>query len=197
MEDNQTILDYSTMAETDLVAYAKVGSAMAFSELYRRSYNGVVNYVTFWIKAWDSEDIIQEAFIKAHQHISGFRGDSSFTTWVNNIAKQLVSQNRRNTPNFVPLDENIAFAQETEDVVQSLHKQRLLSQLETFVKTLPQAQKEVFELHIQKGLSYARISQKTGKKVETLRKACQRAFRKCRRFYSKILQESKLQKNSR
>lgn len=197
MEDNQTILDYSRMAETALVSYAKLGSEMAFSELYKQTFEGVVNYIYYWLKNMDSEDIAQEAFIKARHHIGEFRGDSSFSTWVKGIARQIVNQNHRKTPKFVPLDENMPFAQESEDVLQSFEKQRLLSSLETFVKTLPKAQREALELHIHKELSYARCSQKTGKKPKTLRKACQRAFRQCRKFYEKALQETKLQEDRR
>ena len=190
-------MDYSGMAETELVAYARVGSEMAFSELYKQTFEGVVNYICYWLKNMDSEDIAQEAFIRARHHIHSFRGDSSFSTWVKSIAKQLVAEHRRNKPELVSLDENMPFAQESEDVLQLLEKQRLLSSLETFVKTLPKAQREALELHIHKELSYVRCSQKTGKKPKTLRKACQRAFRQCRKFYEKALQETKLQEDSR
>jgi len=156
------------------------------------------NISNIGLKNWDSEDFAQEAFIKAREHLPGFRGDSSFSTWVKTIAKQLVIENHRNKPEFVPLDENIPFAKETEDVLQSLQKQKILSLLETFAKTLPQTQREAFELHIRKGLSYAAISQKTGKKIETLWKECQRVRKKWRRYYYATIQkETKLQKDSR
>ena len=198
MEDSKAILDYSTMGERDLVSYVKIGSAMAFSELYRRSYQPLVDYISFRLNVWDSEDIAQESFLKAYRYISRFRGDSSFATWIRRIAQQLVIRSHRNTPEFVPLDENMASVQKEEDVLQSLERERLLSQLQTFLRTLPPAQREVLLLHIQKGLSYAEISQKTGKKVQTLRKACQRALRKGRGYYKATIQkEAKLQENSR
>lgn len=198
MEDNQTILDYSTAKDRDLVSYAKLGSAMAFSELYKRSYQPVVHYISSWLKqTLDSEDIAQEAFLKAHRYISRFRGDSSFATWVRSIARQLVARNHRNKPEFVPLNA-ATFVQEPKDVLQSIQKEKLLSLLDEFLKTLPPAQREVLLLHIQKGLPYAEISKKTGKKVQTLRKSCQRALRKGRSYYKKTIQkETKLQGNSR
>jgi RNA polymerase sigma-70 factor (ECF subfamily) len=185
------------MAETDLVSHAKLGSPMAFSELYTRTYQSVLNYISLWLKQWDSEDIAQEAFLRAQQYLSGFRGDSSFATWVRSIAEQLVIQHRRNTPEFVPLDENILPVQEPEDVLQSLQKQKILSWLETFVKTLPQTQREAFELRIQKGLSYEAISQKTGKNVQTLWKTCQRVRNKWRKYYTALQKKTELPKNSR
>jgi len=186
------------MAETEVVAYARVGSEMAFSELYKESFQGVVNYICYWLKQMDSEDIAQEAFIRARHHIREFRGDCCFSTWVKNIAKQLVAEHRRNTPKFLPLDENMPSTQKTEDVLQSLQRQKILSLLDTFVKTLSETQREAFELRIQKGLSYEAISQKTDKKIETLWKTCQRIRNKWRKYYSAALQkETKLQKNSR
>ena len=197
MQEDRPIMDYSRMAETDLVSWAKMGSEMAFSELYMRTYQPLVNYVSYWLKQWDSEDIAQEAFLKAHEYISGFRGDSSFRTWIRKIANQLVARNHRSTPEFVPLNEAIS-VQKTEDVVQSTQRERLLSLLETFLETLPKAQREVFVLHIQKGLSYARISQKTGKNVQALRKACQRALRRWRTYHKAALQkEDELPRDSR
>lgn len=198
MEDKQKILDYSELDEADLVAYAKLGSEMAFSELYIQNLRKVVDYISYWIKYTDSEDIAQEAFIRAHHHILEFRGNSKFSTWVKGIARQIINQNHRKTPKFVPFDENMLFAQESEDVLQSLQKQKILSLLEPFAKTLPETQREAFELRIQKGLPYEEISQKTGKKIETLWKACQRVRKKWRRYYQAALRkETKLQKNSR
>ena len=37
----------------------------------------------------DVEDLIQETYIKVHQHIESFKGDSSFQTWVFTIALNL------------------------------------------------------------------------------------------------------------
>ena len=43
----------------------------------------------------DLEDVVHEVFIIAHQRLAGFRGDSSFTTWLFGITKKVVCNRRR------------------------------------------------------------------------------------------------------
>jgi RNA polymerase sigma-70 factor, ECF subfamily len=51
---------------------------------------------------------MQEAFLKAYQHLPGFEGNSRFYTWLVRIAvNQALMKLRRRRPNVVSLDEEI------------------------------------------------------------------------------------------
>jgi len=56
----------------------------------------------------DAEDVMQEAFLKAYQHLPEFEGNSRFYTWLVRIAvNQALMKLRKRRPNQVSLDEEI------------------------------------------------------------------------------------------
>jgi len=56
----------------------------------------------------DAEDAMQEAFLKAYEHLQEFEGSSRFYTWLVRIAvNQALMKLRRRRPNVVSLDEEI------------------------------------------------------------------------------------------
>lgn len=180
----EQITDYSTAPETELVSYAKLGNGFAFSELYTRNYYSVLDYVSSLSGNFhDGEDITQEAFSKAYQNISKFRAESSFATWTRRIARQLFLRKiRTKQPEFIPFHE-------AENIIAPIQSPVLQSDvvfiqnlINSFLEGLSVVQKEAFVEHVQKGLSYAELEKKTGKKALSLRKACQRALRKWRIF---------------
>src|SRR6516162_6632803 len=96
--------------ESAIVAQARVGDAKAFSELLRR-YEGKIFRLALHItqNREDAEDVLQEAFLKAYEHLDQFQGQSKFYTWVVRIAvnQALMKLRRRKTDRSVSLDETI------------------------------------------------------------------------------------------
>ena len=75
----------STVAADDLelVHASKNGNVAAFEELvkrYDRKLLRIAQHVTH--NREDSQDAVQEAFLKAFQNLGQFRGDSKFSTWL-------------------------------------------------------------------------------------------------------------------
>jgi RNA polymerase sigma-70 factor (ECF subfamily) len=73
--------------ESELVRQARQGDRRAFDRLIERHMPQV------WATVWrvlrhreDTEDVVQEVFVTAHRALSGFRGDSKFSTWLHRIA---------------------------------------------------------------------------------------------------------------
>ena len=73
--------------EAAIVAQARRGDAKAFSELLRR-YEGKIFRLALHItqNREDAEDVLQEAFLKAYEHLDQFQGQSKFYTWIVRIA---------------------------------------------------------------------------------------------------------------
>lgn len=69
-----------------LVKQSRDGDLDAFEELVKR-YEGKVYTVAYRFMGnhADASDLAQEAFIKAFQALTSFRGDSSFATWLYRI----------------------------------------------------------------------------------------------------------------
>jgi RNA polymerase sigma-70 factor (ECF subfamily) len=74
--------------DMDDVRAAAAGDRMAFQRLYRAHIDRIYGAV-FRLAGYDharAEDITQEAFVRAWQKLSGFRGDSAFSTWLYRLA---------------------------------------------------------------------------------------------------------------
>lgn len=95
--------------ESALVAAAKRGDLNAFQELVTRYEDKIYRL------AWnitrnkeDAEDAMQDAFMKAFQHLAGFEGGSRFYTWLVRIAvnEALMKLRRRRSNREVPMDDS-------------------------------------------------------------------------------------------
>jgi RNA polymerase sigma factor (sigma-70 family) len=76
-----------TDEDQPLVARAQSGDAAAFDELvvkYSPRLYGLVYNMTS--NHEDTNDMLQDVFAKAYRAIKGFRGKSSFYTWIQSIA---------------------------------------------------------------------------------------------------------------
>jgi RNA polymerase sigma-70 factor (ECF subfamily) len=101
--------------EPSLVAAAKAGEISAFEELvgrYERKIFRLTQNITQ--NKEDAEDAMQEAFLKAYEHLGEFEGNSRFYTWLVRIAvNQALMKLRKRRPNVVSLDEEIETGEES------------------------------------------------------------------------------------
>ena len=95
--------------EGALVAAAKAGDVSAFETLvgrYERKIFRLTQNITQ--NREDAEDAMQEAFLKAYEHLNNFEGNSRFYTWLVRIAvNQALMKLRKRRPNQISLDEEI------------------------------------------------------------------------------------------
>jgi RNA polymerase sigma-70 factor, ECF subfamily len=100
--------------EPVLVAAAKAGDLNAFDTLvnrYERKIFRLAQNITQ--NKEDAEDAMQEAFLKAFEHLGEFEGNSRFYTWLVRIAvNQALMKLRKRRPNQVSLDEEIDTGEE-------------------------------------------------------------------------------------
>jgi RNA polymerase sigma-70 factor (ECF subfamily) len=69
--------------DLDLVHASKNGDVAAFEQLVKRYDRKLLRIAHHVIhNREDSEDVVQEAFLKAFQHLGDFREDSQFSTWL-------------------------------------------------------------------------------------------------------------------
>ena len=102
--------------EQELVAKAKQGDTAAFSVLLRR-YEGKIFRLAMNItqNREDAEDVLQESFLKAYEHLDQFLGNSKFYTWIVRIAvnQALMKLRKRRSDRAVSLDEQIDTGEDT------------------------------------------------------------------------------------
>ncbi len=102
--------------ELELVERARKGDAGSFSVLLRR-YEGKIFRLAMNItqNREDAEDVLQEAFLKAYEHLDQFQGNSRFYTWIVRIAvnQALMKLRKRRSDRAVSLDEQIDTGEDT------------------------------------------------------------------------------------
>jgi len=96
--------------EAAVVAQARLGNANAFNELLRR-YERKIFRLALHItqNREDAEDVLQEAFLKAFEHLDQFQGQSKFYTWIVRIAvnQALMKLRKRKSDRSVSLDDTV------------------------------------------------------------------------------------------
>jgi RNA polymerase sigma-70 factor (ECF subfamily) len=151
--------------ELELVTRAREGDAGAFSALLRR-YEGKIFRLAMNItqNREDAEDVLQEAFLKAYEHLDQFQGNSRFYTWIVRIAvnQALMKLRKRRSDRAVSLDEQIDTGEDTvvreiaawdPDPEQQYSQEELHQILETAVDDLAPIYRTVFTLRDVDGLS--------------------------------------------
>src|SRR6202162_3154866 len=95
--------------DLDLVHASKNGDVSAFEQLvkrYDRKLLRIAHNVTH--NTEDSQDAVQETFLKAFQHLGQFREDSKFSTWLIRITvnQSLMKLRKQRRTKEVALDED-------------------------------------------------------------------------------------------
>ena len=73
----------ASAADLVLVRRVQAGDTEAFGELVERNRRAVFRAAMAAVgSATEADDVAQEAFVTAYQKIAGFRGESSFKTWL-------------------------------------------------------------------------------------------------------------------
>lgn len=148
--------------DQDRVARARDGDLTAFEQLYRR-HAGRIHAVCLRITAdrGAAEECTQDAFLRAWDALAGFRGDSSFGTWLTRIAINMALQRlrleRRHLRLVQPGNEDLMNAVAAPDEAPGTGLD-----LERLIATLPPAARAVFVLHAIEGYSHDEIAEMTG-----------------------------------
>ena len=173
--------------EAVLVAQTREGDARAFSELVRR-YEAKIFRLAQHItqNREDAEDVLQETFLKAYEHLDQFQGNSKFYTWIVRIAvnQSLMKLRRRKTDKSVSLDETIDTGEDTvtreiaaweDDPEQRYSREELQGILDSAVESLAPPYRSVFVLRDIDELSTEETAEALGLSVPAVKSRLLRA----------------------
>ena len=101
--------------ESALVSGAKLGDGAAFTQLvnrYERKIFRLAKHITQ--NEEDAEDVLQDTFLKAYEHVGEFQEQSKFYTWLVRIAvnEALMKLRKRKTGKIFSLDETVDTGEE-------------------------------------------------------------------------------------
>ena len=145
------------------------GDTNAFEELVLEYEKKVYNVALRMLNnSEDAADMTQEAFIKAYNSLSGFRGDSKFSVWLTRIVSNLCldfmrSRNRRPTVSLSMEDEDgedvqLDIADTSQSPEQLLERSLTRESVRRGLQSLPEDYREILLLReIQVGTVKSRI----------------------------------------
>lgn len=169
-----------------LVRRVQSGDKKAFDSLVRKYQYKIVQLVNRYVKDPDeSQDVAQEAFIKAYRALPSFRGESAFYTWLYRIAintakNHLSMRSRRPTDDEIEIEDAEQFESggrlrnyETPEGLALTDEMALV--IQSALEGLPEELRMAITLREFEGLSYDEIANVMGCPVGTVRSRIFRA----------------------
>lgn len=160
------------------------GDPSAFEALMSRYGSRVFGYMLRSVRdRGRAEDLVQEVFLRVVRRASSFEGRSKVSTWIYTIARNLLYDETRKARHrrAVSLDEPLARDGEPGETVldratspapdpsQAVRDRRLRDALVSALATLPDEQREVFEMRQLQGLKFREIAKILGVGENTLK----------------------------
>jgi RNA polymerase sigma-70 factor (ECF subfamily) len=149
--------------DRQLIARWRGGDDRAATELVERHAQALARFAVSSGERNDIDELVQDTFVRAFNSLDGFRGDSSFRTWLFTIQRRLLVDRRRAERRRRDRDEVKEGDAATEyDALDTVVADETQRRLQNAVGRLSPMQKEVFGLRVSEGLSYKEIAEAVG-----------------------------------
>ena len=161
----------TNFSDKQLVTKSQQGDKRAFDMLVMRYENRLSALINRYCQrsSLDTEDIVQEAFIKAYRGIGSFRGDSAFYTWLCrigiNVAKNHLTSSARhmrasesNSSEEIECNYDSGFTDEVMTAEGNIFGDELVDIIQSTISSLPEELRVAVTLREIEGLSYEDIS---------------------------------------
>jgi RNA polymerase sigma factor (sigma-70 family) len=102
-----------TLSDSELVARCRSGDQQAWAELVDRfsRYVYAISVQAFRLSDADAEDVFQEVFARAYEHLDGLRDDAAVRPWLGQLTRRLCIDRLRATSRERPTaDEELELA---------------------------------------------------------------------------------------
>jgi RNA polymerase sigma-70 factor, ECF subfamily len=184
--------DLSAASDRDLVATAATGVEGSFEELVKRYQRPISAYVYRMVGDYEAAlDVTQEIFIKVYGSLSRYRPEFKFSTWIYKIAhNSAVDHLRRSTGRERSLMNGAEGDQYDMPIEsgslspeQESEREERRVEIETVVKSLPAAYRELIILRHSQDLTYEEIVEVTGLPLGTVKNRLFRAREMMRQIF--------------
>lgn len=181
--------------DDELIRAAQKGDRAAFDSLVRRYDRSVLRLALHMLgNEQDAQDVHQDAFIKAYRHLSNFRFECSFYTWLYRIVTNLCldqlrrRKSRKEDPSTVldaagdemDLMANLQDDRATANPARELERKNMNIAIKAALDSLTPRERTVFELKHYQGLKLRTIGEMLSTTEETAKNTLFRATRKLR-----------------
>ena len=160
-----TLREHTT--DEELVRRIVDGDAALFEILMRRHNQRIYRAVRAVLRADDdAEDVMQQAYLNAYQHLHQFAGDAQFSTWLTRIAvNEALGRLRKRTRALDQGTEHVDISlveSDTPDPEQQASHSELRDVMEREVAALPDAFRVVVVMRDVEGLSTSETAECLG-----------------------------------
>lgn len=133
----------------------------------------------------DTDDILQNTFLKAWQNIENFRGDAKLSTWLYKIAinESLSYLERERKRRGLSLDDEESHMISQIQADTNIDGDQLALKLREAIATLPEKQKLVFNMRYYDDMKYEQMSEIMGTSVGALKASYHLAVKKIEQFF--------------
>ena len=163
------------------------------------AFNGIVHTYTerlYWhVRRFlyshdDTNDLLQDIFIKIWTALPTFRGDSKLYTWLYRIATNEVLNHlrKRRFKALISLDASAGLSERIIDEDPGFNGTRLQRELHKAIQRLPEKQRMVFNLRYFDEMKYEDISEITGTSIGALKASYHHAYGKVKEEMQKVIE---------
>ncbi|MDE0193053.1 MAG: sigma-70 family RNA polymerase sigma factor [Gammaproteobacteria bacterium] len=165
------------------------GDRVALGTLFDRHYGRVYRHCLSRVPAADAEEIAAETLRHAIRRIETYRGEAALSTWINRVARSVLSEHFRRTsrrPKLVSIDQNEQLRSEVEAMaadLDALEREQAAAERQSLVHhlldALPGDYGDILEWKYIEGLSVDEIA----RKLSTTTLAVQSKLARARRAF--------------
>lgn len=149
--------------EIELIRKSKLGDSSSFELLFNHYKESVKLFlVRLSNNEFDSNDLLQETFLKAFLKISSYKEGTPFGLWLRVIARNtfLDSMRRRSVKNDLFCSDIDSYGEDSiDDEQDSFCLEDLFDKMEDSISELPDHYKQVLEKKYYHGMNYEQIAQ--------------------------------------
>lgn len=149
--------------DAELLARWKGGDQRAATMLVERHAEALARFAASCGAREEIDELVQDTFVRAFASLDGFRGESSFRTWLFTIERRLLLDRRRAEKRRPPSQEIMEEDAATEyDALDGMMAGESEARVRGAIARLTPTQREVFVLRTTEGLSYREIAETVG-----------------------------------
>lgn len=174
-----------------LVKSVLAGNKDAFTKLMTLYKNRIFNFgKSFFHNETDSEDFVQDVFIKVFTHLDSFKGNSMFSTWLMKIAYTTAINSVKRAKNSLPIDDETIIPDSASVTPEEIQIRKITQQaIREAISELPEKYEVCVEMYFYYDIPYQEISEITDFPVNTIKSHIFRAKKilknKLEKYYGK------------
>ena len=171
------IADYIVSDDKHLVELALGGDDIAFEYLFNRYGDAIRRlFIQRSNSVEDTDDLLQETFIKVYVNLHRYSSDYTFGQWVYTIARNTHIDFERRRQDDVHIDEKFsAPVANTPSPEESMISMQQRKQIELYINCLPVQYRQLFTMRFLDDYSYEEIAEKLQLPMGTVKTRIHRA----------------------